>query len=517
MSSNSTYKSRRSTIRSKSTSHGRKSSRLQPPRQKRPSKVFPSKKKGATAVSKRNTDAINVNLKQVNENDQHKSLESISSQEASLSDSSLTLNHSYKFNTKTAIKMYSIRNFADIKQIESTFDEFETLLKVRREECLKQAKLMLATVKSPKRKGTTPKHAVKFKFEENETKHETTTTSNKIETSAKTNKETANIVIDSNNDSNIIYIDSNYVCNVISNIGIDFSHNLYNIRKLTNDCVLKMKRIINIQKQIDRNNKQLNKKKAEYPRIANEINRIKLQLKNNIRKPKLALKSARNRMNKIKNRELNNVRALPKPHRLLVKTIKACAILSNQLDANDLSLIATNSNSKGLNSIVNDIETQSVAMESNSSLQVPSMSTSASYSNLHVRIESSNIAENWIQIRKLLKPSFIQNLIQFKPKNIQTNVKELIKTDYLGVDSDANLVELENESKEHNSMDSDLSELNETSLNALGLGSNNNSGRISSSSVNNSDENNRFLTIENVKKSECKCGRYFNGMVAFND
>ena len=91
------------------------------------------------------------------------------------------------------------------------------------------------------------------------------------------------------------------------------------------------------------------------------------------------LQAATEALKTISKSSLDEIRALPKPNKLLVKTVKACAIMVGKPESE---------------------------------------------------------LDGWPNVKKLLKTTFINTLIKFEARNITPEIRENLETNYLGINND---------------------------------------------------------------------------------
>ena len=314
---------------------------------------------------------------------------------SSVNDTSVNDNNDDENETEeNPVLMLQLKDMNDVIKIQSTFVSFEKMLKQRKRECMKEAKVALSS-KQARENLENPKSKKKNKRNKRKT----------------------------------IYIDINYISNIIKSIGIideNLSEKMYRLRQLEKDCLKTMEQMTILENKIEMYKEEFNKAKySEYPRIASQINGIKNQLLQ-IKKYQTDLKDANQHLKSITNNDLNNIRALSKPHRLLIATIEACAIMSNNsdyksiIDNND----DNNNDSNGLTASTPESRT-SGNFSNDTHLNVVSPNK-----NKHHRTfssaESMEAYQHWSQIRKLLKPQFINNLIKFDYKKINIDDKNKV-------------------------------------------------------------------------------------------
>lgn len=148
-----------------------------------------------------------------------------------------------KCSNASSVLMLQVKKMADVIMIETTFNTFERLLKQRKRDCVKQAKLSLLS------------------------------SSNNIGNSNNNHNK------DSDNSKKIICIETSFISNIIKSIGImddNLSEKMYRLRELELDCLKTMEQLTILDQKIEKYKTQFNEAKYfEYPRIANEINNIK--------------------------------------------------------------------------------------------------------------------------------------------------------------------------------------------------------------------------------------------------
>lgn len=260
----------------------------------------------------------------------------------------------------------------------------------------------------------------------------------------------------------LIYIDSEYVCETINNIGNisdDHSENIYNYRLLTSELIDNLREISIYQEKMDTFKEELTNIRTNLlPKIFkdiriinNEINEIKEELAKDLDSSKNDLKFL------IERSSLDEIRSLKNPHNLLVKTIKACAIVIGEISVHGDDL--SNNENRSINAIQkeNDDDNSPVSPDENDRIDKNSrrktwssrgrkksrgnaLSPVDANGRLSVRHVSStsNFSfefsdHSWTNIRKLLKPQFIDKLVKFDAKNLGNDIKDILLRDYINL------------------------------------------------------------------------------------
>ena len=293
------------------------------------------------------------------------------------------------------LKSFKIGTKTYQQDIETLFDKFETLLRQRKQACLELDSnniLMYSKNGDNSNNGQTSQ----------------TATANGVTSGSDSNgniNPASPAVRESFMANKFVYIDINKITEMIYHIGTNYTSNMYYLGLLKTDCINDLREINTYELTITQYKKEISKFRSKIKNeLAPTIEDINKQMGN----VSFYLDTSRIYLNKIDGSKLSEIRAMKHPHLLLVKLVKACAIMVRIIDFETL-------------------EAQKAAKHK---------------SKRNANKSLANAMEetwNWVELRKLLKmETFIDVLMGFEASDdsLTRHIRDVIEKEYLCIDDE---------------------------------------------------------------------------------